>query len=276
MKLSRKQKKIAQLSKPKDKIDAGDFAVLRSKKKKIKESEVDEFIEELDERKKRRKRKKGKKRRKKRRYKATPGERKYRAQKYGAPVGSKRAKGLERAAAAYKRGDVKLAARIRDREEAKQRKKKSFRNIPRSDTGLTEMKRLDRDTLKELIEEIAQFEILENFMIEADLLEDIDELMLNERKKRRKKRKKKKKKKGGGLSAAVKKSVDKKADRRCLTRGSVYSEFRKGLAAYLSSGSRKGMSAHQWAHARVNSANPSKSWATVKKRKVCPKKKKKK
>jgi hypothetical protein len=94
--------------------------------------------------------------------------------------------------------------------------------------------------------------------------------------KRKRKKKKKKKKKGGGLSAAVKKSLDKKADRRCLTRGSVYSEFRKGLAAYLSSGSRKGMSAHQWAHARVNSANPSKSWATVKKRKTCPKKKKKK
>jgi hypothetical protein len=36
------------------------------------------------------------------------------------------------------------------------------------------------------------------------------------------------------------------------------------------------MSAHQWAHARVNSANPRKKWATVKKRKKCPKKKKKK
>ena len=77
-----------------------------------------------------------------------------------------------------------------------------------------------------------------------------------------------------GLSKAVKKSLDKKADKRCLTRGSVYSEFRKGLAAFLSSGSRKGMSAHQWAHARVNSAQPSKKWATVKKRKKCPKKKK--
>ena len=77
-----------------------------------------------------------------------------------------------------------------------------------------------------------------------------------------------------GLSKAVKKSLDKKADKRCLTRGSVYAEFRAGLAAFLSSGSRKGMSAHQWAHARVNSANPSKKWAKVKKRKKCPKKKK--
>tara|TARA_B100000214_G_C23948960_1_gene619424 strand:- start:1034 stop:1762 length:729 start_codon:yes stop_codon:yes gene_type:complete len=88
---------------------------------------------------------------------------------------------------------------------------------------------------------------------------------------------KKKKKKSGSrkLSKAVKKSLDKKADRRCLTRGSVYREFRAGLGAYYTSGSRKGMSPHQWAHARVNSANPSKKWAKVKKRKKCPKKKKK-
>ena len=111
-----------------------------------------------------------------------------------------------------------------------------------------------------------------NDMIEEKLL---DEMLNDLENKLDEKKKRKKKKKGGGLSAAVKKSLDKKADRRCLTRGSVYSEFRKGLAAYLSSGSRKGMSAHQWAHARVNSANPSKSWATVKKRKTCPKKKKK-
>jgi hypothetical protein len=72
-----------------------------------------------------------------------------------------------------------------------------------------------------------------------------------------------------GLSKSVKKSLDKKADKRCLTKGSVYAEFRAGLAAFLSSGSRKGMSAHQWAHARVNSAQPSKKWAKVKKRKKC-------
>ena len=42
-------------------------------------------------------------------------------------------------------------------------------------------------------------------------------------------------------------------------------EYVKGLGAYYSSGSRSGMSAHQWAMARVNSAAPSKSWANVKK-----------
>jgi hypothetical protein len=44
-------------------------------------------------------------------------------------------------------------------------------------------------------------------------------------------------------------------------------EYIKGLGAYYSSGSRPGMTAHQWAMARVNSASPSKSWANVKKTK---------
>ena len=75
------------------------------------------------------------------------------------------------------------------------------------------------------------------------------------------------------LSAKTKATLKKKAEKRGLTPSSVYAEFRKGLAAWASSGSRKGMSQHQWAHARVNSATPSKPWAVVKKSK---KKKKKK
>lgn len=74
------------------------------------------------------------------------------------------------------------------------------------------------------------------------------------------------------LSAATKKSLDKKAEKRGFTKGSVYAEFKKGLAAYASSGSKKGMTAHQWAHARVNSATPSKDWAIVKKSKAKKKK----
>lgn len=42
-------------------------------------------------------------------------------------------------------------------------------------------------------------------------------------------------------------------------------EYIKGLGAYYSSGSRPGMTSHQWAMARVNAATPSKSWANVKK-----------
>lgn len=75
------------------------------------------------------------------------------------------------------------------------------------------------------------------------------------------------------LSKKTKETLRKKAEKRGLTPGSVYSEYRKGLAAWVSSGSRKGMSQHQWAMARVNSANPSKSWAVVKKSKSKKKKK---
>ena len=103
------------------------------------------------------------------------------------------------------------------------------------------------------------------------LLEEfIKEAFLHEAKRGRKKssaKKGKKKSSSGGLSASTKATLKKKAEKRGLTPGSVYAEFRKGLAAWATSGSRKGMSQHQWAHARVNSATPSKPWAVVKKSK---------
>ncbi len=82
---------------------------------------------------------------------------------------------------------------------------------------------------------------------------------------KRKSTRKKKSSSAGKLSAATKATLKKKAEKRGLTPGSVYAEYRKGLAAWATSGSRKGMTQHQWAHARVNSATPSKSWAVVKK-----------
>ena len=101
------------------------------------------------------------------------------------------------------------------------------------------------------------------------LLEEfIREALIDEaRKKKRGRPKKKKSSPAGKLSDATKATLKKKAEKRGLTPGSVYAEYRKGLAAWATSGSRKGMSQHQWAHARVNSANPSKSWAVVKKSK---------
>jgi len=155
---------------------------------------------------------------------------------YAADPGTKRAKDLTRARKLYKKGDIKGAAAIRQK---------------------MEKPHMDEAQLKEMINDITE---------ELRLDKALKELEQHLQEKKGKSPK--------GLSKAVKKSLDKKADKRCLTRGSVYSEFRKGLAAFLSSGSRKGMSAHQWAHARVNSAQPSKKWATVKKRKKCPKKKK--
>ena len=116
------------------------------------------------------------------------------------------------------------------------------------------------------------------------LLEEfIKEALLDEAKRKKKAKKKrsakkratkkgkrksaKKKSSSGGLSAATKATLKKKAEKRGLTPGSVYAEYRKGLAAWATSGSRKGMTQHQWAHARVNSATPSKPWAVVKKAK---------
>lgn len=53
-----------------------------------------------------------------------------------------------------------------------------------------------------------------------------------------------------------------------MTFGSMKAEYKKGLAAYASSGSRPGMTAHQWAMARINKANPSDDWSVVKKSKA--------
>lgn len=106
-------------------------------------------------------------------------------------------------------------------------------------------------------------------MNDLQLLEEfIREALLDEaKKKKRKSTKKKKKKASGKLSDATKATLKKKAEKRGLTPSSVYAEYRKGLAAWATSGSRKGMTQHQWAHARVNSATPSKPWACVKKAK---------
>lgn len=249
----------------------------------VSESELKELVElykNIEEKKKR------KKRRKKRKKRSKPSRSAKHPKQYDAPQGSKRDRELDNAKIAYASGDIEKAVRIRKSQEERERKKKGFKTKPRHDTGMyTEEKenmisesiarnpylseeykiKNAENILNDRIEEIKLDRVLEEY-----------EDFLDEKKKRKKKRKKRKKKSSGGLSAAVKKSLNKKADRRCLTRGSVYAEFRKGLAAWLSSGSRKGMGQHQWAHARVNSANPSKSWAVVKKRKKCPTKKKKK
>ena len=74
------------------------------------------------------------------------------------------------------------------------------------------------------------------------------------------------------LSKKTKATLRKKAEERGLTPGSVEAEYKKGLAAWGTSGSRPGVSQHAWAMARVNSATPSKDWAVVKKSKAKKKK----
>lgn len=48
-------------------------------------------------------------------------------------------------------------------------------------------------------------------------------------------------------------TLRKKAKGSKFTASQLKRSYDKGLAAYASSGSRKGMSSHQWAMARVNS-----------------------
>ena len=66
--------------------------------------------------------------------------------------------------------------------------------------------------------------------------------------------------KGGGtkrkakpLSASVKKTLQGKAKRSKYTYGQLARVYRRGQGAYLSSGSRPGVSMSQWAFGRVNS-----------------------
>ena len=70
------------------------------------------------------------------------------------------------------------------------------------------------------------------------------------------------------LSKATEDKIRKKAKERGMTFGSMKAEYKKGLAAWGSSGSRPGVSQHAWAMARINKANPSDDWSVVKKSKA--------
>jgi len=147
---------------------------------------------------------------------------------YDAPQGSKRDKQLDQT-----KKDFEKAKKLRKDGKAKEAKELEQRAYNRRDR----MEKKERKNESVMMSESELRELIANTLEEA-------------------------------LSAKVKKSLDKKAEKRGLTKGSVYKEFEKGLAAFATSGSRKGMTAHQWAHARVNSAQPSKDWAVVKKSKA--------
>lgn len=74
-----------------------------------------------------------------------------------------------------------------------------------------------------------------------------------------------KKNSGKNLSKETLAKIRKVALKKGYSFASLKQEYIKGLGAYYSSGSRPGMTSHQWAMARVNAASPSKPWANVKK-----------
>lgn len=70
------------------------------------------------------------------------------------------------------------------------------------------------------------------------------------------------------LSKATEDKIRKKAKDRGYTFGSMKAEYKKGLAAFASSGSRPGMTAHGWAMARINKCTESQKWSGCKKSKA--------
>jgi len=134
---------------------------------------------------------------------------------YKAPEGSSRDKKLDRAKSLLSNGKKQDAYKLRDEMEAAERKKSSWKNVPRPDSKVEEAKKSS----------------------------------------------------GGNLSKETLAKIKAVADKKGYSFGDLKQEYRKGLGAYYSSGSRPGMTAHQWAMARVNAASPSKSWAKVKRKK---------
>jgi len=152
---------------------------------------------------------------------------------YGAPEGSKRDKQLDQTKEDLASGDPERIQRAYRRRERMEKQETKKKGFKNKPRKDTKNESIEMRNLRSMIREILSEE----------------------------------------LSKKTKETLKKKAEKRGLTPGSVYKEFEKGLAAWATSGSRKGMSQHQWAHARVNSATPSKSWAVVKKSKAKKKKK---
>ncbi len=151
---------------------------------------------------------------------------------YGAPQGSKRDKQLDQTKKDLASGDPEKVARAYRRRERMEKQERNKKGFKNTARKDTKKESVEITNLRNMIREILSEE----------------------------------------LSKKTKATLRKKAEERGFTAGSVEKEYKKGLAAWASSGSRKGMSQHQWAMARVNSANPSKSWAVVKKSKAKKKK----
>ena len=78
-------------------------------------------------------------------------------------------------------------------------------------------------------------------------------MAVRKRKTTTRKRKATPRRKARPLSASVKKTLQAKAKRTRFTYGQLARVYRRGQGAYLSSGSRPGVSMSQWAFGRVNS-----------------------
>jgi hypothetical protein len=141
---------------------------------------------------------------------------------YKAPEGSARDRQLDAAKAAYKRGDVETSIRIRDRMEDKARKSPGFK--PRKSKYTDETR------------QPAEYSpVLSEYDIEHEDM-SLEEQMLSEK-----------------MGAKTREALKNKAEKSNAPLGALITVYKKGLGAFYSSGSRPGMTSHQWAMARVNS-----------------------
>jgi len=139
---------------------------------------------------------------------------------YKAPEGSQRDRKLDAAKAAYKRGDVATSIRIRDEMEKQARKKPNYKSRK---SKYTDESKQPADYPPVMSED-------------DDIMAEIHEDMICEK-----------------LGAKTREALKKKAKSANAPLGALATVYQKGLGAFYSSGSRPGMTAHQWAMARVNS-----------------------
>ena len=147
---------------------------------------------------------------------------------YKAPEGSKRDKQLDQT-----KEDLKKAKELRKKgksKEAKELEQRAYRRRYR-------MEKQYREKNENLIREMVREILIEKLLMEK-------------------------------LSKATEDKIRKKAEERGYTYGSMKAEYKKGLAAFASSGSRPGMTAHGWAMARINKCTESQSWSGCKKSKA--------
>ena len=141
---------------------------------------------------------------------------------YKAPEGSARDRQLDAAKAAYKRGDIGASIRIRDRMEDKARKSPGFKTVKSKYT-----------------DETRQPADYPPVMSESDMEHEdmsLEEQVLSEK-----------------IGALTREALKNKAEKGNAPLGALITVYEKGLGAFYSSGSRPGMTSHQWAMARVNS-----------------------
>ena len=132
---------------------------------------------------------------------------------YKAPEGSDRDKKLDAASAAYKRGDLATAIRIRDEMEKQARDAPGFKTRKSKYTDETKQPAVYSPVMSELSEDA-----------------------LDEK-----------------IGASTREALKKKAESHNAPLGALTTVYKKGLGAFYSSGSRPGMGPQQWAMARVNS-----------------------